>query len=658
MNNKALIKNPNAIVVIWNYQDRTGGSTLSPNKDDVYNIEPAIINTSSLKSISTQKSKSNPAGAFEFRLAPTENWVSSISAGSWCVILMTNEKMTNTPISGSKSVDEKSFKMLGRIESVRGVSAVNQNTGALQTEYIVTGSDWGAIFNTGVYIDPGLKGKEESDIGFYNKIFFDEWLRLSHYSSVSAGKSANTDNSPNKGKTDTSGTKYNRDTIKKDSGSSGLSAALVAEESDMISSEFVNLIADTTTIDHNDIEVKRRISSPTQLVKYIMGLWGVNGLAENFVDEYQYSFGVKYKMPKDLCKYMNFSEDGANTVVADLISYQDGILTGYDKYEDKDETVVVLNPNSILGEHSMWQLLSTCMNNAVNELIPEIRFSNGKPKLTLYNRVMPFAINSIDHMLKDSMMVGDNKHKKEYSSFVKNFYSQYKNVRTIEVDKEDVLMCSYGTNWRDRVNFIEINMANVSVPIFNLPFKIRSRFSDNNSIARDGILPLRRTCNSLPMNEKDDSINAELAFTYKYLLKEFFFDTHKMLNGTLSLIGQDKYIQVGDNIKIDSVILNKKPNINSEQKTINKTFLLAHVESITHDISIDANGSKVFATVINFTRGIIVDKANNIVYSDFNSGFIGAIDQDTKKLSKQDKDSINTITRSTDIDPDFKNRRI
>lgn len=148
--NKVKIKNPNALVFIYNYQDRLGDVKLN---EDPFSVEQIILNSTSLKSVTTQKSKSNPAGSFEFRLAPTKNWVTEITPGSWCVILMSNKKIDDTAKYGGGKVDESSFKMLGRIESVRCVINTNQANGAQNTEFIVTGSDWGTIFNSKFYVD-------------------------------------------------------------------------------------------------------------------------------------------------------------------------------------------------------------------------------------------------------------------------------------------------------------------------------------------------------------------------------------------------------------------------------------------------------------------------------------------------------------------------
>jgi hypothetical protein len=74
---------PHAGVIIWNYNDRVGAD----DHGDVNKVDEIIINTTSLMSIATKKNKSTPAGSFEFYLAPTKNWVSIITPGSWCVLL-------------------------------------------------------------------------------------------------------------------------------------------------------------------------------------------------------------------------------------------------------------------------------------------------------------------------------------------------------------------------------------------------------------------------------------------------------------------------------------------------------------------------------------------------------------------------------------------
>ena len=68
---KFKIVNPGAAVIIYNYRDRLG--TTNTGEVDAQESDQIILNTSSLLSVSTSKSKGQPAGTFEFQLAP---WIS------------------------------------------------------------------------------------------------------------------------------------------------------------------------------------------------------------------------------------------------------------------------------------------------------------------------------------------------------------------------------------------------------------------------------------------------------------------------------------------------------------------------------------------------------------------------------------------------------
>ena len=76
------LTSPQAAVIIWNYKDRLNtkkvGAALTsddPSSSQPHEIEQLVIGTASLMAIKTYKEKSNPAGRFEIRLAPTFNWV-------------------------------------------------------------------------------------------------------------------------------------------------------------------------------------------------------------------------------------------------------------------------------------------------------------------------------------------------------------------------------------------------------------------------------------------------------------------------------------------------------------------------------------------------------------------------------------------------------
>lgn len=639
MANKIRVKNPNALVFIYNYADRLGDFKLDA---DPFEIDQIILNSTSLKSVSTQKSKKNPAGSFEFRLAPTKNWVTAITPGSWCVILMSNDKLNDKAKYGGGRVDEKSFKMLGRIESVRGIVNTNQTTGAKETEYVVTGVDWGTIFDSKFYVDVLNRVPNESAVGMAERFGYTKYLLDSiGYDASSVGDTANPI------------PKYlKRPTNDKAKAAVDRNIDFIINGSQQ--KVTVPLAPVDTEVGEESKDVKVKLPNARDNVDFILSLWGRSDPATSSVKETSGLVAKSeqiFKIPNELAKYMGFVDEISNIspIISQMLQQKSGKLTGDDSYSDDDSSAGIINFNTILGEHTIWQILNNNCNNLINELIPEIRFDDDVPKLTVYNRVRPFAINKEADITKDGKAVGDGIGTKRADT-VKDFISQYKNVRKKIIISDDVILCSYGTNWRDRVNFIEVNIArSLFQENYAADIKLDSQFVDQNSIGRDGLLSMMASTTYVPL--KDGAADPVGVAAYKHMLKEWHFNTHKMFNGTLNLIGQDQYIQVGDNILVESKVLNAKNfNNNAKQKNVStKTYLMAHVESINHQTVVDENGGRVFTTGINFVRGIMTDINGNIVVSD---DHVGAVDQDgslTTPTVEKNKQSFGT---SGAVDPD------
>jgi len=68
---------------------------------------------SGLISISTSKSKAEPAGTFSINVAPNINWVSAIAAGSWVAIHIADRAIT---AQDKKLFNSQTLKMIGRID--------------------------------------------------------------------------------------------------------------------------------------------------------------------------------------------------------------------------------------------------------------------------------------------------------------------------------------------------------------------------------------------------------------------------------------------------------------------------------------------------------------------------------------------------------------
>ena len=140
MKRKHIVKTPHAAMLVWNYKDRIGTPTGGYDSSGVKNLTetekegkdtpPVIVSTLSCVSLQTTKQKSSPAGSFNAVLAPFKNWVGTLTAGSWCVILMSNEPIQEKDLT---EADSRKVKMLGRIETVRCETRVNEE-GARETQ--------------------------------------------------------------------------------------------------------------------------------------------------------------------------------------------------------------------------------------------------------------------------------------------------------------------------------------------------------------------------------------------------------------------------------------------------------------------------------------------------------------------------------------------
>lgn len=585
------VVNPQAAAIVWNYEDRINAAgAIDPHK-----IEQIIINTGSLISLSTQKSKGNAAGSFEMRLAPTYNWVSRLTPGSWTVMLMSqNKPIDELSTANPGKADPELVKMLGRIDSVRAVVDVDQATGARRTHYIVTGQDWGTVFDTTLYIDPIVR----------NSILQD--------------------------------------------GSIAHAARII----------FNNYLLDWTK---NNVA----LPTPTQVIDAIIKVWGAplsamdldasfSSLQSNAANPIvltslpTFSSKSQFQLPKEVVGYFGgFGKQISITTAvnfADLIKIYSGTLKSYDSYSgDNQEAYGIPDPAKFYGTNSFWQLLVENSNNVINELVTDMRWEGGKCNLALYNRARPFINrNNFGNSTDDQVVLNT---------------SYFKNVRKIEIPLEDVISINAGTNWRDKVNFVEIRLGpQLAEENYESQIKLESQTTDRLAYERDGFKPMIPVATYLPYQANQAGVlAAKAAMQWKYLLREWHFNTHLMLNGAVSFIGQNKYIQVGDNIMIDMTVLGAS-SMNTYQVNAASAYLLAHVESVSHQFTVEpVSGGRSFITTVQFVRGIIADKNGTMIGSNgtFDPNSIdAALDRKASSLDPGSEKNTNVIGSSTTMDPD------
>jgi hypothetical protein len=607
---------PHAAVLIWNYIDRDDSSGAANN---THAVEQVIVGTSSIISISTSKAKSAPAGQFEVRLAPRFNWVTRITPGSWCCILMSQDKL---PTMSNKSVgnaSEASFKMLGRIDSVRGVVDVDQVTGARRTSFIISGRDWGSVFESLLYIDPIMANNQfkANPISQAYSI-----LGLNMYQSFSETKAL------------PSSADLVSNMVKLWGGGATGTAALDAK----------NKFGDKPIMSKPFITTNTQFRLPKEVAVYMSKGAGLSLGGVSLGDA---SSGPP--VPGETA--YNF---------ADLITLYHGKLkksdTGKDDpYEKLTESFGIPNPHNFFGQHTFWQLLTELSNTALNELVTDIRWENGAPKFALYHRIRPFVNNPLFLEKIQTTSFFTEPDSTQAKSIVDNNMSLFKNVKKVSIDIEDVLNINFGTNWRDKINFIEVTPTSNLLPESQaIDAKQHGQTYDPKGYERDGFKPLMVQSSFLPYADGATPIIKDLTY-WKFLIREWHFNTHMLLNGAITMVGQNKYIQVGDNIIIPSKILGSAP-LNQGQTTPIpvETFLLAHVENISHNFSVNQEtGARSFMTTVQFVRGVITDKTGipvNLLNPLIAEG--NAIDKDASIISPQEERNKNIFGTSVDSDPD------
>ena len=520
------IKTPHAAVIVFNYDDRIGSEDVSGVKDP-NKLDKIIISTLSCVSIETTKTKSDPVGTFRLILAPSKNWLSTITSGSWCCIMMSNEPITESDI---KKVNPDKLKMIGKIETVRAEVSVDA-AGARNTLYYVTGVDWGYIFSTSLYIDNLLKedGSFNSSLALYIRKNLSSIASLRPIREIIVAALGMIGKNPN----------------------------------DDVGGKEVKIAA---TYD---------LTMPQKLVDFL--LLKNNSLSSS-IDVYSGKFLSKQTVEQP------------------------------DTYSNTSNSLGFIDPATLIGKHSYWQILLDNNNNVLNEMFCEMDFKRKSKPFILNARTKPFSYSKTDISKSEDR-------------------SLFQNIRFHRLNINDIIAINIGTNWRDKINFLELKPAIPETNIFDAFIKTRSQNWDGKSdkspgtFNREGFRSMIVNITHLPYYQGTDKLlkpedYKEVVLIQKInqwtlLLREWFFDIHRMLNGSITITGASNYISVGDNIVFEYDLINKTPNINKQSIAKKKNpLVVAHIENISHKFIVRTDGSKSYITQIDFVRGLLSDGEN------------------------------------------------
>ena len=580
MANNYKVKTPHAAILIWNYKDRIGteGFTNNPQSTGVKfltDVDETIISTLSCISIQTSKSKGQPEGTFQLVLAPTKDWVSTITPGSWMCILMSNNPITEQDL---KKADKDQVKMIGKIESVRAEVNVTDD-GARQTRYYVAGVDWAHIFNNVLYVDNLIAGPNDP-ISQGNQIA----VALRNLLFAQGGTPQSFDV---------------KDNLR----------------------SLINMFGNTIDgLDDAGHDINR-----------------LAGSLYNFV------------MPKEMVQFFDFQAPSGNVTrdqrLNKILNLQTGSLKDEDDYTDSRESKGFIDPFTLQGQHTFWQVLMDNSNPVLNEMYAEMRWPSNNDdttnnlRLTIFNRIKPFSYKGFNPDAGSGS----------------GFKSYFQNCKVHDIDKYEVEAVNAGTNWRDKFNFIEVKPNFQDFSVLGNWYSQKNQAFDPEAFKREGFRPLIMETKQFPSKGDSAGSNSEPNIDFDqlqkwvFMMREWYFDTHRMLNGTIQIHGSTEYIAVGDNIRFDASLLNVTPNINkavADAQTTDNFFILGHVENVSNTFTVN-EGARAFTTTIQFVRGIVVNGDNKVAGE-------GPLDKyaDQVKVNHRDRNTVNTASTSDQLDPD------
>lgn len=563
------IKTPHAAVVVYNYKVR--GSVVDVTAVQANSVSTIKI-TNSIMSIQTAKHKATPSGTFTIVLAPSTNWIAKLTPGSWLSIHMAQREITENDLN---NFNKQTLKMVGRIDSVRVSINVDSQTGTRSSIYTIEGKDWGQVLETNLFVDPMVLDNTDDNLG--------QAVRF------------------------------------------GLGVLVAGPDG------------------------KSGWVSPNGLMGRLLKLWGsselastqgasLGGVVKSPTKVFPYS---TMTLPKPLSQAMNITTSSLSSLLRSKLSTHSGTLTSYNKLQPIAEATGTIDPKLVIGGHPIWGLLNEACNPLLAELITEISFEKSSAFPVLYRRIRPFRV------------VFD-----ESDKWCGSFF----NVKRTKIPTSDIVRIETGTNWRDSFNFATVipdtslltgdDAKQVGLAVARLKNGVKN---NDNQISREGLRSLLPSTRFIPLkpgakpedndvvatnmssavfNGQGPSANAPSASealkasakntlgktsvfskdqldisglnAWSRIMTYWYFNTHNMLNGSISFMGQENYIAVGDNINIDADVLGDTAYIESQVKD-KTTQALMHIESVQHRFLYSPQSGRSFVTDIAFVRGVFTD---------------------------------------------------
>lgn len=220
-------------------------------------------------------------------------------------------------------------------------------------------------------------------------------------------------------------------------------------------------------------------------------------------------------------------------------------------------------PPTLINQ-SLWSICQNYLNGACNEMYTTLRVNpDGDVVPTVVVRQMPF---STDAATASGITYFNELPRWKIPSVI---------VHNSDIGRSDAL----------RFNFLHlygttdtVSARNITQQMVDNPPKY-----DEMDIARSGLRPFMQTVPCWV----DETRELQGPGRWMEIIGDFIFGQHMALTGTLTTVGIQSPICVGDNLEWDNV--------------------LYHIESISHSCAINSDGRKSFVTTLGLTHGMGID---------------------------------------------------
>lgn len=237
----------------------------------------------------------------------------------------------------------------------------------------------------------------------------------------------------------------------------------------------------------------------------------------------------------------------------------------YFKSKEQPPGVTILQAEP-WAQVTAWSILNQYSNSLLNEMYTSF-------KLTPDNRVMPCVV------FRQKPFTSSN-FKKKYSNSTTEFLS----LPRWKINPNIITTLSMGRDEVARINFVHVVTKTRYNDIQDQAAQqasIKSFRLDEQDIMRNGLRPF---ISSSDFDFPTDANKTNNAIPWNNLIYDWLTNGHLKENGTVQTVGIEEPIAVGDNCQIDNTVY--------------------HIESVTHSMQIDANGSKKFDTTLKLSYGV------------------------------------------------------